>query len=328
MGSFVHANTPRGVAAAILAAVLLVVCAAPAAGQLTGTQPPRPDIMPPLEGETPSARVDDRLGAQVPLDLEFFDEEGQRVTLRDFFASGKPVILSLNYYRCPALCGMMLNGLADAAKEMSLELGEDYQIVTISFDPAESYSAARLKKNAYLAYLGDTPGVEAGWHFLTGETEAIAAVADAVGYRYAWMEGVNQWSHPNAIMLLDGEGKLFRYLYPAAQYREANALASGGGFRYDPRTLRTSLVETSAGEIGTIVDRIVLTCFAFDPHAGKYSRLAMGVMQAGGALTAILITSIVIGFLVWERKRSARVADVGQEDAEAGRTPPPTGRDA
>lgn len=304
----VHANTPRGVAAALLTAAAVMLCAVPAWAQGMGRTPPvRPEVMPATKGETAVAGIDEKLGAAVPLDLRFTDEEGRPVELGRYFQNGKPVILTLNYYNCPALCGMMLNGIADAMKDMGLTIGEDYQVVTISFDPAETYGLARLKKNSYVTYLANTKGVEAGWHFLTGEQEQISALAETVGYRYAWVPGGRQWSHPNAVMLLDGEGKLFRYLYPASQYTEPGPLGLGGGFRYDPMTLRRSLVETSGGEIGTIADQIVLTCFAFDPHKGKYSKLAMGAMQAGGAVTAVGLASLIVGFLVWERKRTARL---------------------
>lgn len=295
-----------------------LLAATPAAGQYRTSA--RPEVMPAQPGESDVAKITDKTGTQLPLDLPFVDELGNRVTLGQYFAAeggGTPVILTLNYFECPSLCGMMLNGLADAMRELKLELGKDYRVVTISFDPAEMPNLARSKKGSYVSYLGEGAGVVEGWHFLTGEQQNITAVSEAMGYHYAWVDAVRQWSHPNAIMLLDEDGKLFRYLYPTPPPGGGSTGGPGQGFFYDPRTLRLSLVESSRGEVGTIADQILLTCFAFDPHTGKYSRLAMGLMQAGGAATALLLVASIAGFLVWEKRRTAAgAATLGATDTD------------
>lgn len=244
-----------------------------------------------MTAEVPGVTVDEKLGDIAPLDLPFVDEHGQRVTLRDYLREGRPVILTLNYYRCPMLCTLVLNGAANAIREVDLVPGEDYQIVTVSIDPAETPSLARMKEDAYVEFVEgdvDPARLREGWAFLTGEKQNIDALAAAVGYGYAWVESEKQYAHPAVITLLSPEGKITRYLY---------------GIQFDPKTLRLSLVEASEGKIGSTLDRFLLTCFHFDPDTGRYSRMAVGVMRLGAGLTVGVIAVALGGLLFWEHNR-------------------------
>jgi protein SCO1/2 len=126
--------------------------------------------------------VDQKLGAPIPLDLEFRDESGGTVRLGQYFTTGKPVVLSLVYYRCPGLCTMTLNSMSAAFKPLTLDVGKDFEVVTVSIDPKETPKLAAAKKAEYLKRYG-RPGAEAGWHFLTGDEASIQALASAVGVR-------------------------------------------------------------------------------------------------------------------------------------------------
>lgn len=250
----------------------------------------------PMAPEMEGVTVEPHLGQTVPLDLRFVDENGRNVTLGDYTSGRKPILLTINYYRCPMLCGLVLNGVAAAIDKVPLELGEDYRIVTVSIDPAETASLARMKKDSYIkkfaASAGDGgPGpdsIEAGWSFLTGEQQNIAALTRAVGFGYKWVESAEQYAHPAMLVVLSPQGKITRYLY---------------GIEYDPETLNWSLVEASDGKIGTTVDRFLLTCFHFDPNTGRYSLMAMSVMRWAGALTVILIVGTIGWLLIRERRR-------------------------
>jgi len=223
--------------------------------------------------------LDQRLGDSIPLDLTFRDEHGQPVALRQFFGQ-KPVILTLVYYQCPMLCTEVLNGLLRSSKELPLEIGRDFSIVTVSIDPSERPVLAEVKHELYSGLYG-RPGGPQGWHFLTGEEAQIKALARAVGFRYAYDSASGQFAHPSGIMVLTPEGKLARYFY---------------GISYPSRDLRLGLVEASQEKIGSPIDQILLYCYHYDPATGRYGLLISRVIQAAGALT-VLSLALVIAIL-------------------------------
>ena len=245
-------------------------------------------------------QISERLGQTVPLNLLFTDERGGRVSLGDYTDGHRPILLTLNYYRCPKLCTLQLNGVVDAIKELDLIPGRDYQIVTVSFDPAETPQLARLKKQNYIRATGK-PSLGTAWHFLTGEQHNIKALSESVGYRYKWLDSQQQYAHPAAMMLLSPEGVLTRYLY---------------GIKFDPKTVRLSLVEAAEGRIGSTVDRLLLTCFQYDPASGTYVAGAMMLMRLGGALT-VLILAITIGLMLRREFRRRKVEQVAPPLARA-----------
>ena len=223
--------------------------------------------------------LDQKLGSSIPLDLTFRDEHGQAVALRQFFGE-KPVVLTLVYYQCPMLCTEVLNGLLRSAKDLSLEIGKDFSIVTVSIDPAERPVLASVKHELYTGLYGRPGGVK-GWHFLTGDEAQIKALAQAAGFRYAYDSASGQFAHPSGIMLLTPEGKLARYFY---------------GIGYPSRDLRLALVEASQNKIGSPIDQILLYCYHYDPETGKYGLLISRVIKAAAALT-VLSLGLVIAIL-------------------------------
>ncbi|HEX5270092.1 MAG TPA: SCO family protein, partial [Gemmataceae bacterium] len=227
------------------------------------------------------------LGAQVPLDAEFRDETGGVVKLGDYFGD-KPVILVLAYYRCPGLCTMVLNGLVQALLDVPLEMGRDFQVVTVSFDPRETPALAAAKKKTYLERYG-RPGAEAGWHFLTGEQEPITRLTEAVGFRYRYDSVNDQFAHASGIMVLTPKGKVSRYFYDIA---------------YSPRDVRLGLVEASGNRIGTASDQVLLFCFHYDPAEGKYGAAVMNLVRLGGVLTILGVVAMV--FVLWRQERRKR----------------------
>jgi protein SCO1/2 len=229
--------------------------------------------------------IDERLGAVVSGELEFVDEMRRPVRLGDYCNGKRPVILNLGYYGCPTLCGEVLNSLVDGLRGLSLRIGEDFEVVTVSFDPREKPELAREKKNSVLQVY-TAPNAEAHWHFLTGEQAQIEALTKAVGFGYQWNEHGKVYDHSAALVLLSPDGKVSRYLY---------------GLLYRPRDLRLGLVEASEGKVGSTWDRILLTCYGYDPKTQTYSLLVMTVVRVGGALTVAGI-AIMLLFL-WRRER-------------------------
>jgi protein SCO1/2 len=230
--------------------------------------------------------IDQRLDAQVPLDLLFRDEEGRERPLGSYFGE-KPVVLALAYYECPMLCTLVLNGLVRALRAISLDLGDDFEVVTVSFDPRETPALAAAKKKNYLEQYG-RDGTSA-WHFLTGEGPAIERLAQSVGFRFTWVPDENQFAHAAAIMVLTPQGRVARYFY---------------GVEYPPRDLRLGLVEAAAGTIGTAVDQLLLYCYRYDPVTGKYGAVAMRLMRLGGVLTVLALGSFILISRRRERRRT------------------------
>jgi protein SCO1/2 len=265
------------------------------AGLLLGIGPSaaRAGFSTPVEGPPPNSaaitqdvNVTEHTGARLPLDLKFVDETGKPVVLGEYFTGKKPVILQLGYYGCPMLCTYVSQGLAASVKSISLTAGKDYELVFVSIDPKETPQLAAAKKESFLKdYARDTT---AGWHFLTGKQDDIAALAHADGFNYKWVESAGQFAHPAALTLAMPDGRISRYLY---------------GVRFDPTTLRESLVEASNGQIGNAGDQIFLTCFRYDGHQGKYAMAAIGMMRIGGILITIIVGTVLVRMLRKEMKQ-------------------------
>jgi protein SCO1 len=251
------------------------------------------DMPPALQG----VGFDQRLNAQIPLDLAFTDDTGKAVRLREYFGS-KPVILVLAYYQCPRLCTLVLNGLVQGMLEMKLDAGKDYQVVTVSFDPREDWHLAARKKESYLLRYGRA-GAETGWHFLTGEESAIKQLTDAIGFRYRYDPKLDQFVHASGIMILTPSGTISRYFYD---------------LHYPPRDLRLGLVEASHNRIGSPIDQVLLYCFHYDATIGRYSLSIMNFVRFAGVVTMLSICGFVY-FLRRSAVRQAQLTSVTVGDA-------------
>ena len=219
--------------------------------------------------------IDQKLNGDVPLDAVFKDEQGREVRLGQFF-KGKPVVIAPVYYTCPMLCNQVMNGMLGSFRQISFNLGEQFEVVTVSFDPKDTPEIAAKKKETYVkAY--NRAGGEAGWHFLTGDETNIKRLTDAVGFRYMWDEQTKQYAHASGIMIATPEGKLARYFY---------------GIEYAPKDMRLALVEASANKIGTPVDALLLYCYHYDPSTGKYGVVIMNVIRIAGIVTLILMAAL------------------------------------
>jgi protein SCO1/2 len=243
-----------------------------------------------VQGTPPALRevaFEQKLAHQVPLDIVLKDEAGRDVMLGDYFGK-RPVVLSLVYYECPMLCTLTLNGLTSALSVLSFDVGREFDVVTVSFEPKETPELAAAKKAAYLKrYKRD--GAEAGWHFLTGDKPQLDRLTKAVGFRYVWDERTKQWAHPSGIVTLTPQGRISHYLF---------------GIEYAPKDLRLSLVEAAQGNIGTAVDQVLLYCYQYDPAMGRYGAAVMRLLRAASVLTVLALSGFVL--LMLRRERLAR----------------------
>jgi protein SCO1/2 len=237
--------------------------------------------------------IDQNLNAQIPLALTFQDETGQAVRLGQYFRD-KPVVLALVYYECPGLCDLVLNGLSHAMGQISLNVGSDYEVVTVSFNPQETWQLAGAKKANYVERYqrtGSLASVKNGWHFLTGREDAIKKLTSTVGFHYNWDPASKQFAHASGIMVLTPEGKIARYFY---------------GIEYKPRDLRLGLVEASANKIGTTADQVLLFCYHYDPMTGKYGVIIAHVTRVLGTATVLALGGFV--FIMIRRERHSQAA--------------------
>lgn len=306
---------------AVAAALFVAIASAPRAqGPLPPTPGPTAATRPPMLRDV---GFDQRLNAQVPLDLTFRDEHGRPVALAEYFGT-RPVVLALVYYECPMLCTQVLNGLVSALNVLPLEVGRDFSVVAVSFDPGETSELAAAKKRSYLERYRKTPEkgygpfsasppgkkgpypfleADAGWHFLTGEEASIRRLAEAVGFRYAYDAPSDQYAHAAGMTVLTPAGRLARYFY---------------GIEYAPRDLRLALVEASQHKIGSPIDRLLLFCYHYDPATGTYGLLTMRLVRIGGIVTVLALGTFIV-VMRRKEKRCTRSAHVRSEAVDSYR---------
>jgi len=247
--------------------MILLATAALGQGMTKGMMAPPANMRPPgLE----QVGITQKLDAQLPLDLTFRDETGKSVQLKEYFGK-KPVILNFAYYTCPMLCGELLKGLTTSLKGLKFELGNEFDVVTVSIDPHDTPETATEKKAEYLQRYGH-PERAAGWHFLTGSQESITALTKAAGFGYQYNQQTMQFAHATAIMMVTPQGKLAQYFY---------------GVDFAPKDLRLGIVQASNEKIGNLVDQVLLYCYHYDPATGKYGAIVARVLKLCGLVTVI-----------------------------------------
>ena len=252
--------------------------------------------MEPMPAALEGVGIEEQPGASLPLDLPFVDSEGRSVRLGQYFSGERPVLLMLVYYRCPMLCGLLFNGVVEGLRELAWTPGRQFDIVTVSIDPLETPTLARLKKQNYLQ-MYERPEAAPGWHFLTGREADIRALADAVGFGYRWVEERQEYAHAAAVMVATPDGRLSRYLY---------------GLLYDGRTLRLALTEAGQGRVGSTADRLLLYCFHYDANAGRFVVAAANVMRLGALGTVTVLGVWLGGWWLREWRRREETGKEGQ----------------
>jgi len=231
--------------------------------------------------------VTEKLGDTIPLGLTFVDDHGDSVTLARYFGEDRPVILVLGYYTCPMLCNLVLNGVRDIVSQSSWLPGREYRIVTVSIDPDETDLIAEAKKKNYITSTGKADlGIADGWAFLTGSAEQSRALADAVGFKYYYIEKDDEYAHPAVIIVLSPGGVISRYFY---------------GIQFRERDVRLAMMDAADGNVGSTIDKVLLYCYHYDPQAGGYTLFAANIMRLGG-LATIIVIGILVGTL-WVRDR-------------------------
>jgi protein SCO1/2 len=227
---------------------------------------------------------DQKLNQQVPLDLTFRDENGKTVLLANFFKQ-KPVILNFVYLKCQDLCPLLLDGVVRSLRALSFDIGNQFDVLTVSFDPRDDPSLAAAKKTD-LVEKYSRAGAVTGWHFLTGEEPQIRSLTESVGFRYSYDPHTGEFAHATGIIIMTPQGKTSRYFY---------------GIDFSPRDVRLGLIEAAADKIGSPIDQLLLFCYHYDPTTGKYNLLVARLLQVAGAATVLALGVFIMMMLRRDR---------------------------
>ncbi len=213
-------------------------------------------------------------GESLNLNLNFINEAGESKPLGSYLKQGNPILLSMVYYECPSLCGLHMNGMTAALKDLELKAGEDFQWVTISMDSKEGHELAADKKESYVNAFSKKDEARQGWNFLVGSEANVKELTDQLGFSFKWDKESEQFAHSSAVYVISNQGQISQII---------------SGVEFDPKTLKLALVEASEGKVGSFMDRAMMMCFAFNPKKNKYTIYAYNVMKIGALLTLFLL---------------------------------------
>ena len=268
-----------------------VAGSSPAASTSAELSPPKSDDPTiPLPQAVQGLDVDEHVGLPLPMELQFTTSEGKLVQIGDYFKSNKPAVIAMVYYKCPVVCDVVMQKMTESFNGLDFTVGKDFQCLLFSFDSTETPADAVSAKNGHLsAYKRErTPEVDAGWQFHTADTESARQLADALGFKYRRLAN-GQFGHPAAIYIITPEGRISRYFY---------------GFDYPSRDMKLALIDATNGKlVKTLGDRIMSFCYMFDPNTGKYTLMAMRVMQISGVISVTCVAALVGALFVGERVR-------------------------
>jgi len=270
--------------------VVLLAAFAFGQGMTNGIMSPPANVRPP---GLKNVGIRQNLNQPIPPDLNFTDDLGRTVRLGDYFGK-KPMILNLVYYNCPMLCGEVLSGLENSLRMMKFDVGKEFDVLTISFDPTETPEMAAKKKAEFL-HRYRRAGAEQGWHFLVGPKDSVDALTKAAGFEYQYDQKTKQFAHVAAILILTPDGRIAQYYY---------------GVEYPPKDLRLGLVEAGAGKIGNVVDQLLLYCYHYDPEQGKYSATILRVLRLAGVATMLFLGTFI--FVMIRRGPAHEAQGVGR----------------
>ncbi len=244
-----------------------------------------------------SAGITPNPGRKIPLNLSFTNSHGKKVTLGRYFRKGRPVILSFVYFRCQGVCPYVEMGLAHTLNRMSDRIGHDYDVITVSFDPTDTWQAAAAKKDGYLTIFKHPQAVAKHWHFLVGDPSSITKLTGAVGFHYIFYRATHTYNHAAAIYVLTPGGRLSNYFF---------------GIKYHPSQLSLALVQAGDHRITNIFQQVLLLCCSFDPNVGKFTPVALRVMSLAGVAVILGLTFMFGSLFFWEKKHRPNLVAPGQ----------------
>lgn len=218
-------------------------------------------------------------GSPLNLNLSFINEAGETKPLGSFFKQGRPVLLSIVYYECPSLCGLHLNGMTAALKDLDLKAGQDFQWIAVSMDSKEGHQLAFDKKENFIKTFSKKDEARQGWNFLVGSEQNVKELTEQLGFSYKWDDESEQFAHSSAVYVISNQGQISQII---------------SGVEFDPKTLKLALIEASEGKVGSFIDRAMMMCFEFNPKKNKFTIYAYNVMKIGALLTLLLLAVFLL----------------------------------
>lgn len=241
----------------------------------------RADIPPPKVG------IDQHIGAQLPMDLPFQGETDRHMRpLREFFRPERPAIFVMGYFECPQLCSVVMNALVSSLTEIKPQVGRDFDVFFVSIDPKETADLAAEKKRNYVRSYGKEETTD-GWHFLTGDSQAIASLAKSIGFRYFYDADLRQFAHASGLTIVTPTGKISRYFY---------------GIEFPAKELAVALEDARSEHEGSPAVELLLMCYHYNPITGPYGMVIWRILQGSALLTLGVLGYFIINNLWKERK--------------------------
>jgi protein SCO1/2 len=242
-----------------------------------------------------NAGIEQKLNGALPLADTFEDESGRDVNLGDFFKDNRPVMLALMYYDCQMLCPQVMHGMATALRQSGFHVGQQYDVVVVSIDPADTPANAASEKLHFLSMIDADPSAASSVHFLTGPQSSITDLTQATGFHYVRVPGpdgkMTQFAHSSVIMIATPDGRMSKYLF---------------GVDYQPRDVRLALIQASTHHIGTLSDLVLIYCCSYSPSQGRYTVAVLRILGLAGLGSLIA----VIGML-WLLSKKPKNMPVG-----------------
>lgn len=229
------------------------------------------------EKELASATLTPRLGEKIDLSLPFTDSFGVTKPLSDFAIPNRPFLLVPAYYDCPRLCGLVFGGMATLLNGIDLSLGDDFSVMTVSFDPRDTPQRAETVLNDQRTRLDRPSGAQRGLHVLVGSEESSRTLMNQLGYGY--LRDGEEYAHPAAFAVITPQGQIVQYFT---------------GINFEPKDVRLALVDGSAGKIGSPLDYILLYCFRFDHTTGQYTLAVFNTLRVVGVVSIVLLGGLII----------------------------------
>jgi len=211
------------------------------------------------------------LGTKVDMSREFTNSRGERKQLKDFATEGKPIVIAPVYYKCPRLCGLLLDGTYNLLNQLPLLSGKDFSLLVVGFNPQETpRDAAEIQAKFSDRLSGPVAASATSIQYLVGGADEVSGLMSELGFKF--MKDGEDFAHSAALMILTPSGEISQYFT---------------GIMFTPLDVRLSLVEASKGVIGTAVDHLLLYCFRFDPLQGKYTWAVVSLLRIGGTMTLV-----------------------------------------
>ncbi|TWT95020.1 SCO family protein [Neorhodopirellula pilleata] len=239
-----------------------------------------------IDREVRDVTVEQKLGAQVSKDLPLINSLGQKKRLGDYLDGKRPLILTLNYSNCPMLCNVQLNQLAQSLEKAELQIGDDYQLLSVSIDPKDTDQRLRETKAKYIEQVPSHKNASSGWEFTRTTAAVVKKLADEVGFSYKYNSTTKEYAHPAMLAFLSPDGVITRYSL---------------GVAFPPDQMKLALVEAGQGEVGGIVDQFVLWCYSYDPAENSYVAQSWKIMRLGGAVTIFMMFLVLLPYWVGDK---------------------------